>query len=262
MKQLILSTSMGYDWSKIKTWNLSAKKTGHDVCNLLINPDQELLANCRAHGVDAVHYKAEAGPRAQHNLRFFFQYKYLMSVAEQYSHVVLTDSRDVFFHHDPFPRLNELMQQTGKAIVCGSECIRYQDEAWGSDNLRQSYGYVFNEYKSQEIANVGVLCGEPKLLAELCLLIFSMSLHNPARVSDQSSFNILMGTEFGQQNIAVTRPSDGLMVHLGTVAVEEFQDKLLENPSWDLSEFPQVDGKKIAVIHQYDRIDTQAWNML
>ena len=115
---------------------------------------------------------------------------------------------------------------------------------------------MYDQYREAEIANVGVLCGEPRLLAELCLLIFTMSLHNPARVSDQSSFNVLLGTEFGQQNIAITRPSDGLMVHLGTIGLEKFQHALLERPQWDLQELPHINGELIPIIHQYDRLDS------
>jgi hypothetical protein len=42
-KKLFLSTSSGFDWNTIKRWNMSAKNTGHDVCNLLINTNKELV---------------------------------------------------------------------------------------------------------------------------------------------------------------------------------------------------------------------------
>jgi hypothetical protein len=260
VKKLFLSTSSGYKWDQIKTWNMSAKKTGHDVCNLLINPSQELVDSCNEHGVSAVGYNLQQMNKPPHNLRFLLQYKYLMSVNDKYSHVVLTDSRDVYFHSDPFPRLIELMGD--RRVVCGSECITYQDEHWGNGNLQEGFGYVYDEYKTQEICNVGVLCGDVTAVADLCLLIFTMCYHNPASVSDQSSFNVLMGTHLGANSVNVVGLSDGLMVHLGTVGVEKFQDKLTQKRSWGDGELPSVNGKVIPIIHQYDRVDTSKWGIL
>jgi hypothetical protein len=71
-----------------------------------------------------------------------------------------------------------------------------------------------------------------------------------------------MGTDFGRNRIAVTRPSDGVMVHLGTVGVEKFRDKLTEKPTWNESGLPMVGEKVIPIIHQYDRIDTSKWGVL
>lgn len=266
-KNLILSTSSGYDWNQIKTWNLSAKRTGNDVCNLLINPSEQLLKDCADNGVKAIPYRIDPrqiGGKPPHNLRFLIQYKYLMSVVDDYKRVILTDSRDVYFHSDPFPVLEDI-QRWQKcemySVVCGSECIRYKDEHWGNGNLMEGYGYAYDEYKDQEIYNVGVLGGNTREVAEVCLTIFGMCFHNPASVSDQSSFNILMGTEMGTNFILRTRPSHGLMVHLGTVGVQKFRDKLLEKPTWDESGLPTVNGKVIPIIHQYDRVDTSKWGV-
>jgi len=262
VKKLFLSSSSGYKWDQIKTWNLSAKKTGHDVCNLLINPTKELVDSCNEHEVSVVTYNLQQTNKPPHNLRFLLQYKYLMSVKDIYSHVVLTDSRDVYFHSDPFPHVKSVLDAMGKDIVCGSECIAYKDEHWGNGNLMEGFGYVYDEFCGNEICNVGVLCGKTEAVAELCLMIFTMCYHNPASVSDQSSFNILMGTDFGRKRVAISRPSDGLMVHLGTVGVQKFQDKLTQKPSWAEGEIPSTFGRAISIIHQYDRIDTSKWELI
>jgi hypothetical protein len=107
-----------------------------------------------------------------------------------------------------------------------------------------------------------VLCGDVTAVADLCLLIFTMCYHNPASVSDQSSFNVLMGTHLGANSVNVVGLSDGLMVHLGTVGVEKFQDKLTQKRSWGDGELPSVNGKVIPIIHQYDRVDTSKWGIL
>ena len=261
MKKLFLSTSSGYNWKQIEMWNISAKETGHDVRNILINPSSDLVAECERNAVDAVAYSIQQSNKPPHNLRFLLQYKQLMSMRNTHSHVILTDSRDVYFNDDPFPTLLSIMDKTGKDIVCGSECIAYRDEHWGNGNLKEGFGYVYDEFCANEICNVGVLCGKTEAVAELCLMIFTMCYHNPASVSDQSSFNILMGTEFGRKGVAVSRPSDGLMVHLGTVGVQKFRDKLVEKPTWDESGLPTVNGQVIPIIHQYDRVDTSKWGV-
>ncbi len=264
MKNLILSTSSGYNWEQIKKWNLSAAATGNEVCNILVNPSEEMCRdidqNVPEHGCRVLRFDPRSLNKPPHNLRFLFQYKYLMEIKDKHPYVVVTDSRDVYFHSDPFPRIKEILNTTGKDILCGSECIAYKDEHWGNGNLMEGFGYVYDEFCGNEICNVGVLCGKTEAVAELCLMIFTMCYHNPASVSDQSSFNILMGTDFGRKRIAVTRPSDGVMVHLGTVGVEKFRDKLTEKPSWIDWEIPTLwFGKVIPIIHQYDRVDTSKW---
>lgn len=259
-KKLFLSTSSGFDWNTIRRWNISAKNTGHDVCNLLINPNQQLIDSCQENGVSAIGYTMQT-KKLPHDMRFLLQYKYLMSVKDKYSHVIITDSRDVYFPNDPFSKLLSIMKKTKKDIVCGSECIKYKDESWGNGNLMEGFGYVHEEFKHNEICNVGVLCGTVEAVADLCLLIFTMCYHNPAGVSDQSSFNIIMGTKFGLENVAISRPSDGLMVHLGTVGVQKFRESLTEKPTWDESKVPEVNGVELSIIHQYDRIDTSKWQL-
>jgi hypothetical protein len=114
-KKLFLSTSSGFDWNTIKRWNMSAKNTGHDVCNLLINTNKELVDTCHNNGVNAVGYNVQSN-KLPHDMRFLLQYKYLMSVKDQYSHVIITDSRDVYFSNDPFPKLLSIMKKTKKDL--------------------------------------------------------------------------------------------------------------------------------------------------
>lgn len=265
MKKLFLSSSFGYNWNQINTWNKSAKNTGHDVCNLLINLNDQLVKDCLQNGVGVVPYhldpRSTAG-KPPHNLRFLLQYKYLMSVKDKYSHVILTDSRDVYFHEDPFPMLQSLMTANNCKVVCGSESILYSNESWNLRNLQEGYGYVFDEYKDTEVKNVGILCGETKAIAELCLLIFTMCIHNPASVSDQSSFNILMELDLFSEKIHTCKLSDGFVVHLAVTGVDKFQDKLIEKPSWKKDELPKINGKVYPIIHQYDRVEGMEKNFV
>jgi hypothetical protein len=253
VKNLFLSGSHGYNWNRIKNWNVSAKRTKHDLCNVLLNPDQELIKKCDQNGYQHSDWYVN-NVYKPHNVRFLFKYKYLMSVSDQYKNVIVTDSSDVYFHTDPFPKLEKLMQNNSKKIVCGSESIIYKNEQWGDGNLKEGFGYIYDEYKNNEICNVGVLCGEIKAVAELCLLIFTMCIHNPASVSDQSSFNVMMGTQFFKDNVHMSRPSEGLMVHLGTVGIEKFRPWIIDRPVWDDDDLPSVDGSVFPIIHQYNRI--------
>lgn len=261
MKKLILSTSCNYNWDNIKLWNTSAKNTGSDVCNILINPSEDLLNGCKNNKINAVTYTPNKFDTTPYHLRFLLQYKYLMSVKDQYSHVIVTDSRDVYFHHDPFPKLLEIMKKTKKDIVCGSECILYKDEGWNNKNLQTGFGYLYEEIKNNEVCCVGVLGGKTQAVADLCLMIYMLSLNNPAGIVDQISLNVLLATEFGKEKIAITRPSEGLIVHLHVMrSKSDYVDKITEKPSWDEDLVPTVNNIPIPIIHQYDRLDPSVWS--
>lgn len=252
MKKLFLSSSCGYNWNQIKNWNLSAKRTGHDVANILINPTQDIVNDCVENGVIPIVFNAQVN-KAPHNLRFLFQYKFLKSVLDKYDLVMLTDSRDVYFSADPFPKIEYLIERHKKDIICGSESILYKNEHWGNSNLMEGFPYIYDEFKENEICNVGVLCGKTEAVADLCLVIFSMCVHNPASVSDQSSFNILMGTKFGKDLIYMSTPSDGFIIQMGTVASSKFAHHIIDKVEINYDELPSVNGVTFPVIHQYDR---------
>jgi hypothetical protein len=184
-----------------------------------------------------------------------------MSVKDQYSHVIVTDSRDVYFHHDPFPKLLKIMEKTKKDVVCGSECILYKDEGWNNKNLQTGFGYLYDEIKDKEVCCVGVLCGKTQAVADLCLMIYMLSLNNPAGIVDQISLNVILATEFGKEKIAITRPSDGLIVHLHVMRTNsDYVDKITEKPSWDENLVPAVNNIPIPILHQYDRLDPNVWS--
>jgi len=260
MKNLILSTSANYSWDNIKLWNISAKNTKNDVCNLLINPSLNLLNECDNNGIKTVNYKTNGSSIIAYNFRFLLQYKYLMSIKDEYSHVIVTDSRDVYFYHNPFPKLSEIMEKTKKDIIVGSECILYKDEDWNNENLQRGFGYIYDEFKNNEVCCVGVICGKPQAVANLCLMIYMLTLNNPAGIVDQAALNVILGTEFGKQNIAITKPSEGLMVHLAVIGTQKYKDKIFEKPTWDENFVPNINNVAIPIIHQYDRLDPSIWS--
>lgn len=279
---IILSTSSGYDWEKVRPWAMSALETGHHATAIFMNGEPDTLQACASAGVEArnipVQYKKFVRdnipwlfehlylktdvPHARfvpHNLRFLYQYRYLNEVSERFKNAIITDSRDVFFTTDPFPLIEELQAKTGSAILCGSECLDYAHEKWGAWNLRKSFPYVHEEYLSKEIANVGVICGDTRKLAELCLLIFTMCIFNPATFADQSSFNVLHGMSLLEKDIHMCRPSDGLVVHLGTVGPTEkqgeFEPHLTEKPPRIAGGLPVTPaGELFPIVHQYDKV--------
>ena len=44
-------------------------------------------------------------------------------------------------------------------LVFASESMLYKDEPWGNQNLLDTYGYIHEIFKENEIYNVGVLGG-------------------------------------------------------------------------------------------------------
>jgi hypothetical protein len=190
-----------------------------------------------------------------HHERFRLQYEYLKNTNEEY--VVATDTRDVIFQLNPIQWLKNNLGN--HQIVCSSEGICYEKEFWGNSNLKEGYPYLYDFYKNNRIMNVGVLGGKTKAIADLCLLIYTMCKHNPAKVSDQSSFNVLCGMNMFDNIILKTDSSFGWSLHAGTlcrtVNFDKFEGNLVEPlPKIENGIAKTYDGKTYCIYHQYDRV--------
>jgi hypothetical protein len=80
--------------------------------------------------------------------------------------VITTDVRDVVFQNDPSIWLEKNLNN--KHLIFGSECIAYEDEPWGTENLYHTFGpFVHSRFKKNTVYNVGVLAGEGEYMRDL-----------------------------------------------------------------------------------------------
>lgn len=260
MKDLLIGAFTNYDLRTIKPWVDSAEEhTTSDADKVLI------VGNTTQETIDYLNERkwrlVPMSDGQPHVIRFLDIYNYLR-LNPGYDNVVTTDVRDVVFQADPFSHIREDLETfgSGEKIICGSECLKYEDEPWGNQNLLETYGeYVWNIYKEETIYNVGVLGGNAEYMKDLVFNIVVNSVNRPIKICDQAVFNMLINTQPYKDVVFKADMTNAWACHAGTVAdpskMEYFRPKLLEpEPVWKDGKAYTWNGALITILHQYDRV--------
>ena len=250
-KNLIIGGFTNYNINQLKPWVNSAIALGNaDVVLVYGNATTETLKWLDEQGVILV-------PMVQvqnvpiHVMRFLSIYDYLRSYYKDYRYVVTTDVKDVYFQKDPFKFL------VGHKLVIASEGLKYKDESWGNENLFQSYGqFVYDEFKDNEIFNVGTFGGESEYVKDMVFHIFTNGVNRPIPICDQAVFNVLINTQPFKD--IVTKTKDWA-AELGTIMdpskIQQFRPNLLfSEPIFEDGLLKFFGGKVFPIVHQYDRV--------
>jgi hypothetical protein len=251
MKNLIIGGFTNYGINQLKPWVLSAKEHAgdNDVALVYGSTSNETLDWLLEQGVIIV-------PMLQvqnlpiHVLRFLSIYEYLYKFWQDYEYVITTDVKDVYFQCDPFEDLN------GHKLVVASEGLKYKDESWGNENLLQTYGpYVHNQFKNNQIYNVGTFGGTSEYVKDMVFHIFTNAINRPIPICDQAVFNVLVNTQPFKD---IIQPTVNWACEMGTVVDPSKIDKFRPNL---LCEEPKInDGlvyyqdRLFPIVHQYDRV--------
>lgn len=285
IKDLIIGAAVGYTWDDLKYWVNSIRSVDFkgDVVLVGTNMTKATIDKLTAEGVILNLYgtRQENGDivaptnNAPHVERFFYLWEYLKSTKEQYRFVITTDTRDVIFQRNPSYWLENNLQIY--PLVCASEGMRYKNEPWGDQNLREAFGpYFHNLWKEQYIYNVGVLAGEFLHMKGLLSFIFHLSVNRPIPIVDQAVFNMIMNTEPWSVDTYFTSMADDWAANLGTTleAVKagagDLGKNLGDNPTnllkyqlafedkqpkiTDSGVVRNADDNAFVIVHQYDRI--------
>ena len=216
MKDLLIGAADLYDWSKIKVWATSARKSGFtgDIVLLTYRVSGDVVPNAEKLGIDvyqidydafggAITHNANGRDTQAHQMRFFHMWQYLASDDryKEYRHIISTDVRDVWFQNNPSIWLTDLDKAQQKItgsdslpipLVASSEGLLYKDEPWGADNMQNGFGpIVWNVAQHWQIFNVGVLAGPSQRMMGLFLTLYNMTVGRYIP-SDQSAYNILV----------------------------------------------------------------------
>jgi hypothetical protein len=195
-----------------------------------------------------------------HVLRFLSIHNYLVQHWQKYDYVITTDVKDVYFQTDPFLIFKHpYYQDNNLKLVIASEGLKYKDEAWGNENLYQTYGqYVYEEFKNNEIFNVGTFGGHSEYVKDMVFNIFTNATNRPIPICDQAVFNVLINTVPYKDIVFYTHD---WACELGTVMdpskIEKFRPNLLfSEPIWEngLVKIPPLAGRIFPIVHQYDRV--------
>jgi hypothetical protein len=287
-KDLIIGGASGYNWDQLKYWINSIRKTGFagDVVLVATNMTSETIKKLSEEGVKLALYGkvTDNGDviapdnNAPHVERFFYIWNFLNQNIDEYDNVIATDTRDVIFQSDPSVWLKDNLGK--RKLVASSECMKYSDEPWNDNNLREAFGPFFhNHYRNMTIYNVGVVAGKAAYMRDLFFMIFQMSVNRPIPIVDQVVFNVLVQQKPFSDIFNFTNNSEAWAVQLGS-SLEAVKSgagdlgmSIAHNPSNIISYQAKyndkqpvlsddgyvvnVDGDRFCIVHQYDR--THAW---
>ena len=263
----VIGCSTNYDWAKLKYWINSINESGFtgDKVMILMNCDKETANKVSDAGFDIIAFGQDDKGNLVYNSnmmvhveRFYHIYQHLKN--KDYRYVITTDVKDVIFQKNPSEWLEINLPEGHEDLVFSSESIKYKDEPWGDQNLRETFGtQIYEDFKDNIIYNVGVLAGRGYAMKDLMMNIFASCLGRPIKICDQSTFNFLISQHPYLKTSMYTKSEDGWACQLGTTAdpskIEQFRPFLLE-PS------PKMVGDKVAtstgieytIVHQYDRV--------
>ena len=263
-KNLIIGGFTNYNANQLRPWVLSAKvhsgdDSDTDIVLVYGNASDETLDWLESQGVILVPMLPVQNVPI-HVLRFLSIHNYLVQHWQKYDYVITTDVKDVYFQTDPFLIFKHpYYQDNNLKLVIASEGLKYKDEAWGNENLYQTYGqYVYEEFKNNEIFNVGTFGGHSEYVKDMVFNIFTNATNRPIPICDQAVFNVLINTVPYKDIVFYTHD---WACELGTVMdpskIEKFRPNLLfSEPIWEngLVKIPPLAGRIFPIVHQYDRV--------
>lgn len=258
-KNLIIGGFTNYEINQLKPWVISAKEVAGDNDVVLVTgrTSQDTINWLNEQGVIVVPMAHVDGVPI-HVLRFLSIYEYLRTNWAKYRFVVTTDVKDVYFQKDPFEHIEkEITPGSAVKLIVASEGLRYKDEPWGDDNLKQSYGpYVYEQFKNNVIYNVGTFGGVSEYVKDMVFNIFTNAINRPIPICDQAVFNVLIGTQPFKN---VTRVTVSWACEAGTVAdptkIDYFRPNLLcYEPVFENGVVMTHDRYVFPIVHQYDRV--------
>ena len=277
---LIIGGASGYDWNKLKYWVNSIKATGFsgDIVLVATNITAQTIQTLVDNGVKLYLYgkkqpngdivnESKAAPHVE---RFFYIWDYLESNPNKYRFVTITDTRDVIFQRDPTIFLSQRLVIL-KEMVCSSEGICYENEPWGRENLRQTFGeYFYQKNKHWMIYNVGTIAGYYVCVKDFINLLFQSSINRPIPIVDQAVFNYLINlSPFNRQILKTNNTHDwAIQLACTRLAVEAGSGDIGAEGNLDVYEKsyediqPTIDGaivtndtgSEYCIVHQWDRI--------
>jgi len=285
-KDLIVGVVDNYNWDKIKYWANSIDICGFEGHKALIvyNMDDETvktLTDKQFMLIAAGKYEEGKGftyPHPSDRImvdRFFHIYNFLNLLAnpEEIDNVIITDVRDVVFQDNP----SKWLDTSKYELIVGSENLRYKDEPWGANNMKQSFGqYFYDQMENEEIFCAGVIGGRYASIMDFILNLWLICRGTNTQIPggggpDQAAMNVLLSMEHISYLTHRTNPSDGWVVHAGTSmpAIEAGSGGIgqayKQNPNMSLPFVHEIEydtklgevyanGKKLTIVHQWDRV--------
>jgi hypothetical protein len=268
---VVVGCITNYDFQTIKPWVNSLDRCGFVGKKVVLcyNINADVIEELKSRNYTILAFKLDEQGNAVYNggkpfsivvERFFHLWAMLSPLKGRFRNLIHTDVKDVIFQKNP----SEYIGDFGPRIIAASESIKYKDENWGRENIRQAFGdVVYEAHKENVIVNAGTLSGDFSTLVDFFLNVYMVScgskIHNP----DQAAVNILLSKLPYTSITHVSPPSEGWACQAGTTndpnKIEEYLPKLVDKN--DAKSYLGSDGLihnylgiPFWLVHQWDRV--------
>jgi hypothetical protein len=277
MKDVVIGAISNYTFDKIKLFCNSLESSGFDGYKVMIvyNVPKSTVDELKSRGWIVIGFGFDENTQSyfyKQNFRIMCdrQLHYHQAILNLHNefgdlrYVMAIDPKDVIFQSNPSLWLENNMGD--KKINVGSESVRYKDENWGRENIKEAFGeFIYNRCKDNIIYNCGTISGEWKIMSELFLNIYLMSIGSPNQTPDQAALNILLSLDVYKDITRFTTSEEGWACQAGTTVDEwallNHKDKLTEpQPYLDGDIVKTSKGTPFTLVHQYDRIPR--WDLI
>lgn len=258
-KSLIIGAFTNYKYNQLKPWVESIGQTGFKGDKVMVvgQTNDDTVVELVKQGFDLIQMP-NIPNMPIHVARFVAIYNYLKDNWKKYDYVITTDVKDIYFQTNPVEWLEKNLGD--KKLVAGSESLKYKDEPWGDENLKQTYGaFIYGLFKDNEIYNVGTIGGKSEYVKDLVFNIFSNAINRPIPIVDQAVYNVLIQTQPYKDVTLFAKQSDGWACQAGTTVdprkIETFRPLLTEKePTFENGIVKTSKGEPFCIVHQYDRV--------
>jgi hypothetical protein len=271
---VVVGCVTGYDFETIKPWVNSLDTCGFDGHKVVLayNLSKDVIAELTSRKYTILAFNQDQEGNVSYKdgqpfsivvERFFHLWAMLKGGKGKHRYLVHTDMKDVIFQRNPSLFLEE--RKVTYELVAASESIDYEHEAWGRQNLIDSFGQLIYEHKKHhEIFNAGTLSGSYDTLVDFFLNVYMVSVGGKTHNPDQAAVNVLLLNEPYAQITRFISPHVAWACQAGTTndpsKIDTYREHLI-GPHDHESYFDPVDnlvknyhGEPFYIVHQYDRV--------
>lgn len=176
----------------------------------------------------------------------FFEYQKCLLNHPEYTHVLLSDVRDVVFQSDPFEDIED-------TVYAGMENrqVQLSDDHYNKGWILDAYGpEVYEQLKSRQISCSGVTIGSASAIKKYIEQMIAEFLRQPYkkmsdRIYDQAMHNKLI--HFNEiEQVSLCHPLESKIATLGLMDVSDFRFN-------EKGQLLNLDDSIVPIVHQYDR---------
>ena len=270
---VVIGSITNYDYDKLIPWINSLKQTGFTGTKIMMLYDIKFeVAQQLFEDFEIVTFQSRPGaatfeyPIKPFNIvveRFYNTWLWGKTTSKKYRYVIATDVADVVFQTNPSVWLE---QNLGNKKLCvGSESLRYEDEAWGFNNMEISFGKKAIEYMSKrKIYNAGTIAGEFNTFIDLCYNVYLATGRAPLFVPggggpDQAALNLLLSFEPYKDITRFNSHDTNWACQCGTTMdpnkIDTLRPHLLDIEPRMVDDFVvNSENEKYVLVHQYNRV--------